>query len=108
MAFIYKELIKNNYDRCAELLDNFDDAQINSIYSYLQIINSQSGNQYEMMNFVSRTAILVYLIKLKNNENDCEDKMVAETFHDIFIFMHALAMLKVNYQINDCFKPDKP
>lgn len=106
MAFIYKELIKNNYERCAELLDKFDEVQIKTLYAYLQAINARD-NTYKMMSFASRTANLLYLINLKNNENGCEERMVAEKFHDIFIFMHALALLKINYQMNEYFKDNK-
>ena len=97
MAFILNSAINSDYNQCVKLLNELDEVQIETVYSFITLLNSQS-NTYKMISFSSRSSILHYLIKLKDNENECDPNMVFKRFHDILIFMSAVSLLKINYE----------
>lgn len=99
MAFIIKEAIKNTYNRCAEQLDSFDDAQINAIYRFIDVINT-SSTMYKMNKNIDRVSILEYLIALKNNHDELDEKQVLNRIMNILTAMSAMSLLKLEYNKN--------
>lgn len=100
MAFIIKQAIQNQFTRCADMLEKFDEPEIKAIYNYIAIAN-QMGNHYPISDTPDRVCIFKYLSDLKNNKNEAEEYVVFDRFSHIEavmtgITLHALELNKNN------------
>ena len=103
MAFIYKSAIETTYNNCVNLLDSFDESQLETIHSYIGALNS-TGNQYKLGKTPDRVCIFKYLFDLKNNKNETEEPFIWDRFRSIHHAMSAMALLKIRYKENGIIK----
>lgn len=96
MAFITKEAILNNFNRCSDMLDKFNDLQLAAIYDFISILNS-TGNSYTLSNTPDRVCILKYLCDLKNNKNKANEDVVYDRLRSIHTAMAAMTLLQLKY-----------
>lgn len=100
MAFIIKQAIQNKFNRCADMLEKFDEPEIKAIYTYIALVN-QIGNSYPISDTPDRVCIFKYLSDLKNNKNEVEEYAVFDRFSHIEavmtgITLHVLELNKNN------------
>ncbi len=100
MAFIIKNAINNTYNRCVEILDKFDSDQLAAIYDYIYIFNKKYDN-YKIDYKPNRINILKYLIRLKNNENNCDEHILYNKISIINHVMIGMELLKQKYIANN-------
>ena len=100
MAFIIKQAIQNQFKRCTDMLEKFDEPEIRAIYTYIALVN-QMGNRYPISDTPDRVCIFKYLSDLKNNKNEAEEYAVFDRFSHIEavmtgIVLHVLELNKNN------------
>lgn len=96
MEITFKKAIENNYKRCVEILDYFDDAQISAIHKFITVLNS-SSKTYELWDTVDRVSILHYLVCLKLNESGLDEDTIYYKISAIHTAMSAMALLGLEY-----------